>query len=337
MTSLARRGLRRGGLLAVLVFVLLVVAAVAQAGPKQELANSAHSTPVESAATRAACATCHDGPTFAGERPEGVTITDPKGLSCTDCHDWSGSQAPEGLRVYGEAKLPNGLVLQNGSAALCVTCHNGRRDTGDPKTAQGLSAPHRSPQGEMLAGTGAFEFPGYRYTNSVHTTLEEGCVACHMAPGPAEGEAPFERIGGHTFTMAYEGTENLNACTDCHPLATSFNRPATADWDGDRRLEGVQDEVHGLVELVKGAIEAALDGGRGGVIHESHGAVEFLKKDGQTKLEGVPESIYKATYNLLFVENDGSLGIHNTAYAVQLLQSSYQAVTGHPVPDAAIR
>jgi hypothetical protein len=39
-------------------------------------------------------------------------------------------------------------------------------------------------------------------------------------------------------------------------------------------------------------------------------------------------TLYQAGYNIAFVQNDKSHGIHNTGYAVNLLRSSYQAVTG---------
>jgi hypothetical protein len=38
--------------------------------------------------------------------------------------------------------------------------------------------------------------------------------------------------------------------------------------------------------------------------------------------------VYAAAYNWVFVGNDHSEGIHNTGYAVNLLQSSYQAIKG---------
>jgi hypothetical protein len=40
----------------------------------------------------------------------------------------------------------------------------------------------------------------------------------------------------------------------------------------------------------------------------------------------------EAAYNYLFVQSDGSLGVHNTAYAVGLLQASIANLTGTSVP-----
>ena len=40
------------------------------------------------------------------------------------------------------------------------------------------------------------------------------------------------------------------------------------------------------------------------------------------------DALYGAAYNWVFVANDLSEGVHNTGYAINLLQSAYQAVTG---------
>jgi hypothetical protein len=42
-------------------------------------------------------------------------------------------------------------------------------------------------------------------------------------------------------------------------------------------------------------------------------------------------ALYQAAYNVSFVQNDKSSGIHNTGYAVNLLRASVQAVTGFPI------
>jgi hypothetical protein len=44
-----------------------------------------------------------------------------------------------------------------------------------------------------------------------------------------------------------------------------------------------------------------------------------------------------AAWNLFYIANDRSRGIHNTAFAVSVLQRSYRAVTGVDVPGATLR
>ena len=51
------------------------------------------------------------------------------------------------------------------------------------------------------------------------------------------------------------------------------------------------------------------------------------------------KSTYKqreAGYNLAFVEDDKSHGVHNPEYCIQLLQQSYNHLTGTDVPNAKI-
>ena len=43
----------------------------------------------------------------------------------------------------------------------------------------------------------------------------------------------------------------------------------------------------------------------------------------------------KALWNYFLVKNDGSPGIHNTRFAVEVLQATVHAVSGKPVPGAA--
>jgi hypothetical protein len=44
-----------------------------------------------------------------------------------------------------------------------------------------------------------------------------------------------------------------------------------------------------------------------------------------------------AIWNYWLMMNEGSKGIHNTAFTVQVLQRTYQQLVGKPVPGAYIR
>ncbi|RMH72910.1 MAG: hypothetical protein D6675_03640, partial [Gemmatimonadetes bacterium] len=44
----------------------------------------------------------------------------------------------------------------------------------------------------------------------------------------------------------------------------------------------------------------------------------------------------EAGYNMVYLHDDKSHGIHNPDYAVQLLQQSYRYLTGTNVPNAVI-
>jgi len=168
--------------------------------------------------------------------------------------------------------------------------------------------------------------------DSIHVTMTRlGCVDCHMAPTPGwadkpGGEEPLpghDEVGAHTFKMTSpDGVQNLAACTDCHLDLESFNRTARSDYDGDGTVEGIQDEVQGLLDVLFDAIIAS--------------GVEWLGR--YPYWANVTTEAQKAAiYNWSFVDHDKSLGIHNTARTVQLLQRSYKDLTGEDVPGADLR
>ena len=80
-----------------------------------------------------------------------------------------------------------------------------------------------------------------------------------------EGLHEFEhQVGQHTFKMSVEGEdgttlyENVEmACAGCHVGLDTYNRTARADYDGLNGIEGIQDEVQGLLDLLLEKIEDA--------------------------------------------------------------------------------
>jgi hypothetical protein len=163
------------------------------------------------------------------------------------------------------------------------------------------------------------------------------------------------------------------ACTSCHAGLDGFNRTAYGDYDGDGFLEGIQTEVTGLAALVQeelalraGALWPAETGGGSAVVVSFHGQIRVLKRyeagvspaacaptadpEGWTaagcfafvggalpQLTGEETSFLQAAWNYFLIEGDRSRGVHNTAFAVSVLQRSYQAIVGQPVPGAVIR
>jgi hypothetical protein len=157
----------------------------------------------------------------------------------------------------------------------------------------------------MLAGTNGFTY-GRTIPSSAHIfAIENTCVACHMqAVEPAE--KTFLKAGGHTFNAgAEDGSDLVAACRNCHgPRLESFNF-ALLDYNGDGKIEGVQTEVQHLLD------ELAL----------------LLPPVGKSKSSLAIDASWTrpqltAAYNWLFVSEDGSLGIHNTAYTVGLLKAT---------------
>jgi len=153
---------------------------------------------------------------------------------------------------------------------------------------------------------------------------------------------------------------NSAACNQCHTTAADFRNSARADYDGDGVVEAVQDEIAGLDAALLAAINAklaTLTGGAntlaisGGKVKYTNGVVtRTIPGPSVTSTENpdIPwssltaglqaewQALYQAAYNRTFVANEGSGGIHNTGYAVNLLQSSYKAVTGSAIGAAFV-
>ena len=140
----------------------------------------------------------------------------------------------------------------------------------------------------------------------------------HHIPWVAGGEA----YTGHSFEPKVE------ACAPCHGAITEFTGViAKDDYDGDGTVEGVQDEVVGLMHNLeqtiieatpadsvedRAALQAALDAG------------EFDTAAGNIEYTTIEQR--KSGYNLFYVEFDNSKGVHNATYAIQLLQQSILAL-----------
>ena len=288
------------------------------------------------------CAGCHtaQGMVAVAKGVE-VEVGGDEYLSCQACHDphaapgWNVHQ----LRFYGSIQLPDGTNMANvGSSATCIYCHN-VVDTPHVVEEEGAFLPPQSAAAEMLAGVGGYAF-GETLTNTPHVNSFHwggGCVGCHMASASGEGAGDFlsatmnEPVGGHTFLLRWDnGTpddpsddiENLRACVPCHGEIPRLNGPAAADYDGDGVVGNVQDEVQGLLDLVREQLIAA------GVAWQD-----------EAPYWGPAEAVVlrAGVYNWSYVNNDGSRGLHNTARAVELLQLTYERLAGEPVPGAVLR
>jgi hypothetical protein len=140
------------------------------------------------------------------------------------------------------------------------------------------------------------------------------------------GTSQANLVGGHTFAMREGGFENIFSCNveGCHagdPLNT-LNRMADQDFDGDGTIEGVQDEIKAMLsELQAALIDAGL------LVYDSE-EDEYHPKDGRV-ISDIDSS--GALWNYLVIAEERSYGIHNTDYAVALLESATNFITtGNP-------
>ncbi len=323
-------------------------------GQDAQWKNSKHAIePPLHMAEGASCVECHTSQGFVNVKMRGkpavfpanataekpATIPDPGAMSplgCATCHDPHEATYPFQagtamkslqLRIQGPVTMPNGVTVDPEVSAVCVSCHANKRDLAykaNYLAGKNVRGVHDNSQADVFYGAGAFEFDRPFGSSAHKVVVKESCAECHMAPTPGgktDPKAPGNnKIGGHTWAMEADGVQNLaSACGSCHNL-TSFNREARADYDGDGRVEGVQDEVKGLLAIL--AAELPKDA-NGNVLSST------ISPTNTNELQR------KAIWNYHLINNDGSNGIHNTQFAVDVLQETYFQLTGSRVPGAA--
>jgi hypothetical protein len=282
-----------------------------------------------------------------------VTPTRNENRSCLACH--ADVQPPSGVPGYGAV----------GGHTFAV-----RQGTG---LAAATEATH--PTGTAVGGTNKFTvasgatflrsvFPGDTLTlpapNAGTFTVQsvDGARQVSLVGASFTADAPA------SWTLTSVKKYNTLACSQCHPAAgppEPFHMAARGDYDGDIAVSGpetVQEEIQGLLDALKAAIEAKLAtsgyANAPATLETGSGRIKYRLSPSVTRTfpgPGVTSSdnpdiswaaldaaqqanwtrLYQAAYNYFFVTNDRSGGIHNTGYAVDLLQSSYQAVTGAPI------
>lgn len=239
-------------------------------------------------------------------------------INCFTCHQPHTSGTLE-LRVQRAATLANGYSFDRGNANTCASCHQSRRKAStyvvNNVTLSNRFGPHHGPQADMLMGTNAYEYSGYTYDKSAHTnSATRACLDCHMTNS-------LYATGGHTFNVADEENDydNMKGCNvkACHNGAiTTFDRTASADFDGDGTINGVQTEIEGLRDTLAALLQDA------NLIDSTLTPV--------ARTVATADST-GALYNYLFVGEDRSGGVHNTKYAVGLLRSAINFLeTGDP-------
>jgi hypothetical protein len=296
----------------------------------QQWSLSKHSATTQSPTGegRTSCVGCHSAPGFV-DRIDGVPVaerrTDYEAIVCAACHDPHSAENPHQLRSIADVTLMNGETIPGGgNGRICMNCHISRRDA-DTYVQQysGHFGPHHGPQTDMLAGSNAVEYGKEIPSSSHFFAVKDSCATCHMQE-VARGELGFNQVGGHTFkpaahVMDENGAEVevdlTSACANCHGPIDSHNI-VREDFDGDGVREGVQDEVEGLM-------------------HKLAMMLPPLNEPTVEVVETYTPAQLKAAYNYLFVEEDGSHGVHNARYATGLLKASIEDLGGGGTPVGA--
>jgi hypothetical protein len=174
--------------------------------------------------------------------------------------------------------------------------------------------PHHSNQADMIFGRNSYEFGDPNLTGrNTHSHIENTCVTCHMG----------ERINGSSMHSDHEMSmidtvggahDQVESCIGCHGEIEEFNDIMAAyDYDHDGSIEGVISEVEGMLAVLKSRLPLGTDGEPigGGTVNAADSALVYNRPD-----------LVRGIWTYYFVTSDGSKGIHNTKYAVSLLQKA---------------
>ena len=231
-------------------------------------------------------------------------------IGCVTCHDphmgEDGQGNPAQLRNVSsstlaytfpwepdDAEAPTMEGYENGQ--LCAQCHKGRRDNANVASqianGYGHFGPHHSAQADMFIGAGSYEIPGDTYDRThAHQGVTQACVDCHMVR-ETEVHGSVADVAFHNFSPEL-GTN----CTSCHPSI---------------------DEA--FVDDFQATIVAQMD-----ILAVRFGYTDYhdMEENWDSTGDGVTTWEREAAYAMYFIIGDGSLGVHNPHYAMNLMTSA---------------
>jgi hypothetical protein len=192
----------------------------------------------------------------------------------------------------------------------------------------------------MVEGVNAITYGKTIPSGSHSATIPNVCVGCHMQE-VATTDPGWTKVGGHTFKMSYltvaNGVTNevaqTEVCAKCHGEIEDFDM-VRKDYNGDGVIEGIQTEVQKLLDRLSTMLPNSTYRADGKYVAD--GLVKAI--DRNTVKTNWPTKFLNAAWNHMFVNVEGSKGIHNAPFAVGVLKASIADLTGDAnndnLPDA---
>ncbi|PKP23592.1 MAG: hypothetical protein CVU06_07475 [Bacteroidetes bacterium HGW-Bacteroidetes-22] len=282
---------------------------------QNQWAASTHATGGNYARSTVGCADCHTSQGFretvATGQPVANDISNANPINCYTCHEIHKTYTPTDWALTTVAPVTlmlNGASVDFGTGNLCANCHQSRPIdaavmpvVGGPDiiltAANKRYGSHHGPQANIIGGigTGLYEV-GTGYVNSAHTSLEKGCVTCHLSEGYGN------QGGGHVMNVKYGTSYVTSGCTEagCHD-ATAVKQ----------EILDYQAEIQTLLDQIKAKLVEA------GIANEG---------DLYTKPGTYSADVVGAFLNHQSVTEDKSLGVHNPRYVKKLLENTLAAL-----------
>ncbi len=256
------------------------------------------------------CSGCHTNEGYQVYVTTGTTqaIASSSRISCFTCHA-PHTRQDFTLRKTGATTLNQGGTYNKGESNTCAMCHQARNPSPDFNATAPITSsrwgPHHGAQSNVLAGAGAYAFPGVTYDGGhMHNTgIADGCLTCHMGSIATDNLA-----GGHTFRVVYPTSSgdrlNSKACVACHSAwtdATGITAVVTAQTAFEEKLHEIR-----TILVAKGWMNDAT-----GLLNASSSAPLALTADERG-----------AIWNYYMFEEDRSLSVHNPRYANAVIDAT---------------
>jgi len=286
-----------------------------------QAANSKHLTGGDFERSDADCAGCHTHEGFlermeAGNFHSTADVANPSPQNCRTCHNIhiNYDSTDFAIRYPDPVTLAlNDVTVDMSEGNVCANCHqpnllNPAYEIGGDSISitNKRWGPHHGPQSAMVHGTTGYEVVGSETYPTPGSSMHAGagCTQCHMP------DAFGNQAGGHTLNMTYfyhgHDEDWVAGCTDCHSGIEDF------DVNGKKTLVAeLTDSLHHML-ITEGLVDSA----------------GYLVASSTAPLKVSPEQA-GLIYNFKFVEEDLSEGVHNTKYAVALLQNSIEALSAN--------
>lgn len=285
---------------------------------------------------------------------------------CHDPHaqgKQSGEPNTATVRIQGSTPmLPAGFkAVGVGRGAICITCHNTRNGAHNDEVTVTADdrAPHTAAQGDVLMGENAYFVPtGQR---SKHSLLSDTCATCHMELTPPPAELSYNLSGtNHTFEAS------LTVCAQCHGAFDGGTLPEVVEVGAEELKAAIEQAIVAeisaqteqgntvtLVKMGEGETDVNItDGSTVSAVEltESHGRIAMNITVSDTTYEHVRigsdtavkdasgeefgslvdspagQIIAKAGWNYFLIHSDGSDGVHNPSFVLDVLRASVNAL-----------
>jgi hypothetical protein len=205
--------------------------------------------------------------------------------------------------IYGKV---TGTTINFGKGNICIKCHKSRNDithylSSRNEITSTSWGPHIGPQSDIFSGVGGYDLENVVHCNSAHSSIKNGCVACHMPPASIGNPYP-----NHSFKA------KIKACNNCHNNEVEDFNYRNIQTNTKKLLTELQLLLNNLGVLTRGGngnpilVEGELGGNFD--LDKSRPGVELSKNEA-----GV-------LYNYFLVVRGGAYGIHNPQYVTCLLK-----------------